>query len=107
MPYSSNQVGCCMKTIKVHVTDYDGIPINASKLLVWGNSAAWVCLCGELLDRTGNSEFKVVCSKCGENMKSKELKTKGVVLILERLKVSSKYANQKFERAARRLAPCI
>jgi len=66
-----------MKTTKVHITNYDGIPIDESKALVWGNNAAWVCSCGELLaNRTGDSECKVICSKCGKKYEIERAKNK-------------------------------
>jgi len=66
-----------MKTIKVHIADYEGTPIDASKALVWGNNAAWVCPCGELLaNRTGDSEYQVMCSKCGVKYEIERAKSK-------------------------------
>jgi len=68
-----------MKTKKTHITNYAGIPIGDTKALVWGNNAAWVCPnpCGELLgNRTGDSEFKVVCPICGAEYEIERAKSK-------------------------------
>lgn len=60
-----------MVTEKVRITDQNGIPISASKALVWGNNAAWLCIeCKELLgNRTGDTEYQVECTKTGCNAK--------------------------------------
>ena len=60
-----------METIKVRITDKNGIAISASKALVWGNNAAWLCIeCGELLgNRTGDKEFQLECTNKDCNAK--------------------------------------
>jgi hypothetical protein len=55
-----------MQTKRVLIKDKNGNPIAASKALLWGNNAAWLCIeCGELLgNRTGDSEYEVDCTVC-------------------------------------------
>ena len=57
-----------METTQKHIVDSSGKPIEASRCLIWGNNAAWICAnddCGKLLgNRTGNGEHQVNCS-CG------------------------------------------
>ena len=64
-----------MDTLQVEIKLKDGTPIQGSRALIWGNNASWLCpSCDRLLgNRTGDTEFKVVCS-CGtryEIMRSK------------------------------------
>ena len=57
-----------MKTTPKAIVDTDGNPIKASRCLIWGNNASWICVnddCGQLLgNRTANGEHKVACG-CG------------------------------------------
>ncbi len=54
-----------MKPEEALITDINGNPDPASKALLWGNNAAWLCTeCRELLgNRTGDTEYQVEC-KC-------------------------------------------
>ena len=56
-----------MKTTKVFISDQNGRAIPASKALVWGNNAAWLCSeCGELLgNRTADKEYQSECTNRG------------------------------------------
>lgn len=54
-----------METKKRSITGPDRKPIHNSKALIWGNNAAWLCECGELLgNRTGDTEYQVKCINC-------------------------------------------
>lgn len=60
-----------METTKVQIMDRKGAAISASKALVWGNNAAWLCVeCGELLgNRTGDNDYQLECTNRDCNAK--------------------------------------
>ena len=57
-----------MKPTEKRIVDSSGNPIEASRCLIWGNNAAWICAngnCGKLLGNwTHDSGYQVKCS-CG------------------------------------------
>lgn len=55
-----------MNTTRVELSDSQERPIPETKVLIWGNNAAWICPgCGTLLgNRTGDAEFRVSCPVC-------------------------------------------
>ena len=52
-----------MQTNPVSIKDAAGQSIQGSRALIWGNNASWLCVrCDRLLgNRTGDTEFQVVC----------------------------------------------
>lgn len=52
-----------MQAFRTPILDADGVPIEGSRSLLWGNNAAANCLaCGELVgNRTGDREYRFTC----------------------------------------------
>jgi hypothetical protein len=58
-----------MKTKRVQILNQNGNPISETKVLLWGNNAAWLCVkCSELVgSRTSSSEkSKTIECSCGQ-----------------------------------------